>query len=132
MLQADLPPEIIQFVEDSTGNYGKVKLVLQRNKYFVESPHTAVLEQLLQVSKLQLQPVLAAAVPKCSPVGLEAFYSCRTRPSRKPESWMTAVPLEWRQHCRKPCMLTFLTCPLRRELAAPYRCACLPAVQGAV
>ena len=33
----------------STGNYGKVKLVLQRNKFFVESAHPDVLRKLLKV-----------------------------------------------------------------------------------
>ena len=44
-----LPPEIRQFVHASTGNYGKVKLVLQRNAFFVESPFPDVLHTLLQV-----------------------------------------------------------------------------------
>eukprot|EP01018_Ginkgo_biloba_P015987 Gb_28613 [translate_table: standard] len=33
-----LPKEIIDFINSSTGNYGKVKLVLKKNCYFVESP----------------------------------------------------------------------------------------------
>lgn len=32
-----LPTEIVDFVRESTLNYGKVKLVLQKNRYFVES-----------------------------------------------------------------------------------------------
>ena len=47
--QVSLPPEIRQFVQASTGNYGKVKLVLQRNAFFVESPYPEVLHTLLQV-----------------------------------------------------------------------------------
>lgn len=47
--QVSLPPEIRQFVHASTGNYGKVKLVLQRNAFFVESPFPDVLHTLLQV-----------------------------------------------------------------------------------
>ena len=49
-LQVALPPEIRQFVEASTGNYGKVKLVLQKNAFFVESPFPDVLHTLLQVN----------------------------------------------------------------------------------
>ena len=49
-LQAELPKDIMDFIEESTGNYGKVKLVLQRNKYFVESPHPAILHRLLKAS----------------------------------------------------------------------------------
>lgn len=33
-----LPKEMIDFIHGSTANYGKVKLVLKKNRYFVESP----------------------------------------------------------------------------------------------
>lgn len=33
-----LPKEMIDFVHGSTANYGKVKLVLKKNRYFIESP----------------------------------------------------------------------------------------------
>ncbi|KAL2225346.1 UNVERIFIED_CONTAM: General transcription and DNA repair factor IIH helicase subunit XPB1, partial [Sesamum indicum] len=33
-----LPKEMIDFIHSSTANYGKVKLVLKKNRYFVESP----------------------------------------------------------------------------------------------
>ncbi|KAL4441851.1 hypothetical protein ABPG77_003767 [Micractinium sp. CCAP 211/92] len=53
-----LPPEIKRFVRGCTQNYGKVKLVLQQNRFFVESPHPEILRQLLR------DPVIkAAAVP---------------------------------------------------------------------
>lgn len=34
-----LPKEMIEFIQESTSNYGKVKLVLKKNRYFVESPY---------------------------------------------------------------------------------------------
>ena len=34
-----LPKEIIDFINGSTTNYGKVKLVLKKNHYFVKSPY---------------------------------------------------------------------------------------------
>ncbi|KAI3945033.1 hypothetical protein MKW92_001085 [Papaver armeniacum] len=43
-----LPKEIIDFIHAATRNYGKVKLVLKKNRYFVESPFPEVLETLLQ------------------------------------------------------------------------------------
>ncbi|KAI3838965.1 hypothetical protein MKX03_031063 [Papaver bracteatum] len=43
-----LPREIIDFIHAATRNYGKVKLVLKKNRYFVESPFPEVLETLLQ------------------------------------------------------------------------------------
>ena len=53
-----LPAEIRQFVQASTGNYGKVKLVLQRNAFFVESPFPDVLHTLLQVVSLHFLELL--------------------------------------------------------------------------
>lgn len=38
-----LPREMIDFIHASTANYGKVKLVLKKNRYFVESPFPEVL-----------------------------------------------------------------------------------------
>lgn len=37
-----LPKEMIRFIHDSTANYGKVKLVLKKNRYYVESPFPEV------------------------------------------------------------------------------------------
>ncbi|XP_071715451.1 general transcription and DNA repair factor IIH helicase/translocase subunit XPB1-like [Rutidosis leptorrhynchoides] len=42
-----LPKEMIDFVHDSKANYGKVKLVLKKNRYLVESPFPEVLKILL-------------------------------------------------------------------------------------
>lgn len=37
-----LPKEMIDFIHGSTANYGKVKLVLKKNRYFIESPFPEV------------------------------------------------------------------------------------------
>ena len=37
-----LPKEMIEFIQASTANYGKVKLVLKKNRYFIESPFPEV------------------------------------------------------------------------------------------
>ncbi|PWA94807.1 DNA repair helicase [Artemisia annua] len=42
-----LPKEMIDFIHASTANYGKVKLVLKKNRYLVESPFPEVLKRLL-------------------------------------------------------------------------------------
>ncbi|KAH0707477.1 hypothetical protein KY289_012553 [Solanum tuberosum] len=42
-----LPKEMIDFIHASTANYGKVKLVLKKNRYFIESPFPEVLKRLL-------------------------------------------------------------------------------------
>ncbi|KAH7432496.1 hypothetical protein KP509_07G025300 [Ceratopteris richardii] len=43
-----LSKDIIDFIRASTLNYGKVKLVLKKNRYFVESPFPEVLQSLLR------------------------------------------------------------------------------------
>ncbi|EFJ20433.1 hypothetical protein SELMODRAFT_109026 [Selaginella moellendorffii] len=46
--KARLPQEIVNFIKESTLNYGKVKLVLQKNRYFVESSYPEILERVLK------------------------------------------------------------------------------------
>ncbi|CAN7051656.1 unnamed protein product, partial [Brassica rapa subsp. trilocularis] len=41
-----LPSDMIDFINASTANYGKVKLVLKKNRYFIESPFPEVLKKL--------------------------------------------------------------------------------------
>eukprot|EP00898_Chlorokybus_atmophyticus_P001082 jgi/Chlat1/1975/Chrsp158S02276 len=43
-----LPPEIEEFVKESTQNYGKVKLVLKQNRFFVESAYPDILKRILK------------------------------------------------------------------------------------
>ena len=43
-----MPDSIINFIRDRTVSYGKVKLVLKHNKYFVESSHPDTLQMLLK------------------------------------------------------------------------------------
>jgi len=47
MCKTALPPKIEAFVRECTQNYGKVKIVLQRNKFFLESAFPDVLRRLL-------------------------------------------------------------------------------------
>ncbi|KXZ51043.1 hypothetical protein GPECTOR_14g30 [Gonium pectorale] len=57
--KVQLSPETKAFIRDSTANYGKVKLVLKHNHFYVESAHPEVLKRLLKVRKQRL--VLASA-----------------------------------------------------------------------
>ncbi|KAJ6341771.1 hypothetical protein OIU78_009844 [Salix suchowensis] len=53
-----LPKEMIDFIYGSTANYGKVKLVLKKNRYFIESPFPEVLKKLLKdevIAKARIQ-----------------------------------------------------------------------------
>jgi DNA excision repair protein ERCC-3 len=43
-----VPDSIITFIRERTLSYGKVKLVLKHNKYFVESSHPDILQLLLK------------------------------------------------------------------------------------
>ncbi|KAI4097422.1 MAG: hypothetical protein LQ339_006740 [Xanthoria mediterranea] len=43
-----IPPDIKDFINASTRAYGKVKLVLKQNRYFLETPEYDILKQLLQ------------------------------------------------------------------------------------
>ena len=43
-----MPESITEFIRDRTLSYGKVKLVLKHNKYFVESNHPETLQLLLK------------------------------------------------------------------------------------
>lgn len=48
-----IPEGIIEFIRLCTLSYGKVKLVLKHNKYFVESPHPDILQKLLKDPVIQ-------------------------------------------------------------------------------
>ena len=43
-----IPDGIVEFIKLCTVSYGKVKLVLKHNQYFVESPHPEVLQKMLK------------------------------------------------------------------------------------
>ncbi|KAK9880738.1 hypothetical protein WA026_013062 [Henosepilachna vigintioctopunctata] len=51
--KTSIPDGIIEFIKLCTLSYGKVKLVLKHNKYFVESPHPEVLQKLLKDPVIQ-------------------------------------------------------------------------------
>jgi DNA excision repair protein ERCC-3 len=59
--QVPVPDSIINFIRDRTVSYGKVKLVLKHNKYFVESSHPDTLQMLLK------DEVISAARKKIAP-----------------------------------------------------------------
>ena len=51
--KATLPEGIVQYIEMCTLSYGKVKLVLKHNRYFVESNHPDCLQKLLKDPVIQ-------------------------------------------------------------------------------
>ena len=48
MSKVPIPDSIIDFIRERTLSYGKVKLVLKHNKYFIESSHPDTLQFLLK------------------------------------------------------------------------------------
>ena len=46
--KCDLPVEVVQFVRDSTRNFGKAKLVLKHNRHYIEAADAEVLRKLLK------------------------------------------------------------------------------------
>ncbi|EGT46469.1 hypothetical protein CAEBREN_17583 [Caenorhabditis brenneri] len=51
--KSQLPKGVIQFIQMCTVSYGKVKLVLKHNRYFVESRHSDVMQKLLKDAVIQ-------------------------------------------------------------------------------
>jgi DNA excision repair protein ERCC-3 len=48
LAKTPVPSNIVQFIRDNTVSYGKLRLVLKRNRYFVESAHVDALQALLK------------------------------------------------------------------------------------
>lgn len=61
-----VPESIIKFIRDCTMSYGKVKLVLKHNKYFIESTHPEVLQTLLKDDLIRNSRVVAPVDPTAS------------------------------------------------------------------
>ena len=47
-----LPVEVVNFIRDCTSTFGKAKLILKDNNYYVESAYPDVLRRLLQIPKI--------------------------------------------------------------------------------
>lgn len=54
-----VPDSIVKFIRECTISYGKVKLVLKHNKYYIESTHPEVLQLLLKDSLIRDARVVA-------------------------------------------------------------------------
>ena len=51
--KTSIPDEIIEFIRLCTLSYGKVKLLLKENRYFIESSHVDVIQKLLNDPVIQ-------------------------------------------------------------------------------
>lgn len=61
-----MPDSVIRFIKDCTVHYGKVKLVLKHNKYYVESTHADILQNLLKDNTIRYARVVAPAPAESS------------------------------------------------------------------
>lgn len=61
-----VPESFLKFIRDATVKFGKVKLVLKNNKYFVESAHADILQMLLKDPVIGPLRVVSSADPKTS------------------------------------------------------------------
>jgi len=57
-----VPDSVVRFIRDCTIHYGKVKLVLKHNKYYVESTHADILQNLLKDNEIRHARVIAPPV----------------------------------------------------------------------
>jgi DNA excision repair protein ERCC-3 len=48
LCKTDLPPKVVHYVRECTYTFGKAKIVLKDNNYFVESQYPAILRELLK------------------------------------------------------------------------------------
>ncbi|CAG8539606.1 1532_t:CDS:10, partial [Scutellospora calospora] len=48
IIDTDIPESVVEMIRECTISYGKVKLLLKQNRYFVESSHPEVLQMLLR------------------------------------------------------------------------------------
>ena len=65
----NVPKSVINFIQECTKRYGKAKLVLKHNKFFVESEHPSVLRELLRdplISQARIADDVAAGIEKDS------------------------------------------------------------------
>ncbi|KAG9101862.1 hypothetical protein FS749_002286 [Ceratobasidium sp. UAMH 11750] len=59
-----VPDSVVRFIRDCTKHYGKVKLVLKHNKYYVESTHADILQNLLKDNTIRHARIVAPVNPE--------------------------------------------------------------------
>ena len=64
-----VPDSIVEFIRERTLSYGKVKLVLKHNKYYVESTHPDILQILLKDKTIRDARVVSQATDQSKGTG---------------------------------------------------------------
>jgi DNA excision repair protein ERCC-3 len=62
LCKTDLPKEVVDFIREKTSTFGKAKLLLKDNNYYVESAYPDVLRRLLQIPKIAAARVASGQV----------------------------------------------------------------------
>ncbi|QRW06602.1 DNA excision repair protein ERCC-3 [Ceratobasidium sp. AG-Ba] len=70
---------VVRFIRDCTKHYGKVKLVLKHNKYYVESTHADILQNLLKDNAIRHARIVPP--PNAEPAGLGATKAIAAKPA---------------------------------------------------
>jgi DNA excision repair protein ERCC-3 len=60
----EIPPEVIEFIQENTEQYGKAKLVLKKGNYFIESTYEGVISDLLKIKSVKEAKEAAVLVPQ--------------------------------------------------------------------
>lgn len=76
--KAPVPESIVSFIRERTTSYGKVKLVLKHNKYFIESGHPETLQFLLKDSVIRE----ARVIPQQATGGAENDLTMSKAPTK--------------------------------------------------
>jgi DNA excision repair protein ERCC-3 len=74
--KSSIPDGIKSYIELCTLSYGKVKLVLKHNRYFVESHHPEILQKLLKdpvIQECRLRPPVTAETTSVTSLGENKF-----------------------------------------------------------
>jgi DNA excision repair protein ERCC-3 len=110
-----VPESVAKLIQECTLSYGKVKLVLKQNRYYVESQHPSILQRLLKDSVIRSARVLDngdAIIPSKAPTadGLKIPGTGR-KPGNEAEANMFNAIIELDKGiylCYLDCMLLLL------------------------
>lgn len=97
-----VPKSVLDFIREYTASFGKIKLVLKQNKYFVESSHPEILQMLLRddvIGQARIQPAAGAGSTDTSVAGAERATaaprtSATAQPANGAENGSTQPPAE--------------------------------------
>lgn len=109
-----LEAETLNFIRESTQNYGKVKLVLKQNSFFVESPYPAVLKDLLRddvIARARITPIESEELMR--PQNSELFP--KNLETEEKEMASFEIDPDQVEHVKQRCLADALNYPMLEE-----------------